>query len=353
MYPVIIIPAYQPDQELINLICQLNETPEMKIIIVNDGSDCRCNAVFEQVSTYPQVTLIQHAVNLGKGQALKTAFNYFLTTFSENHTGVITADADGQHTPKDILALARAFMLKSNSLFLGSRKFSGEVPWRSRFGNNLTKYVFKALIGQSLQDTQTGLRAIPRDFLKTLLKTASNGYEFELDMLIKASKQNLPIKEMNIKTVYNNHNKGSHFNPILDSLKIYFVFLRFLFFAMISGLLDFLAFSLGFFLCGNILLSEIVARIFSGTCNFFFNKGLVFKSSDKIRLEALKYALLCVVNLVFSYAFIQSLVYFGTNVYASKIIASAGLFIANFAIQKLIIFNQGDNQDDKFIQNTS
>jgi len=353
MHPVIIIPAYQPDEELSNLIEQLNETPSIKVIIVNDGSDCRCDAIFEKISTYSQVTIIQHAVNLGKGQALKTAFNYFLTHFPESNSGVITADADGQHTPKDILALANAFMHKPTSLILGSRKFCGNVPWRSRFGNNLTRHVFKTLIGQSLQDTQTGLRAIPRDFLKILLKTSSSGYEFELDMLIRASKQNLPIKEISIKTVYNNHNKGSHFNPILDSLKIYFVFLRFLFFAMISGLLDFLAFSLGFFLCGNILLSEIVARIFSGTCNFFFNKGLVFKSSDKIRLEALKYTLLCVVNLVFSYALIQSLVYFGMNVYASKVIALTGLFVANFAIQKLIIFNHGENRDHSLIQNTN
>tara|TARA_R110002110_G_scaffold400317_2_gene616648 strand:- start:5759 stop:6844 length:1086 start_codon:yes stop_codon:yes gene_type:complete len=352
MYPVIIIPAYQPDHELVNLIEQLNKTPNLNIIIVNDGSDTRCQPIFEAISQYTQITVVTHAINLGKGQALKTAFNYFLTHFPESYSGVITADADGQHTPNDILALARDFMLTPHSMHLGSRKFCGKVPLRSRFGNNLTKYVFKALIGQSLQDTQTGLRAIPRSFLSTLLKTSSNGYEFELDMLIKATKQKLPIKEMNIKTIYNNHNKGSHFNPVLDSLKIYFVFLRFLFFSVISGLLDFLAFSLGFFLCGNVLLSEIVARIFSGTCNFLFNKGLVFKSSDSLRFEALKYALLCVVNLVFSYALIQSLVYFGANVYASKIIALIGLFIANFAIQKLIIFNQGDSQNNHKNKNT-
>ncbi|HRE33198.1 MAG TPA: GtrA family protein, partial [Candidatus Berkiella sp.] len=99
-------------------------------------------------------------------------------------------------------------------------------------------------------------------------------------------------------------------------------------------MLDFLAFSFAFMLCGHILVSESLARIFSGTCNFLLNKELVFKSKDNILPEALKYALLCLVNLAFSYGLISSLVYIGANVYASKMIALIGLFFANFAIQK-------------------
>ncbi|MGE4348792.1 MAG: glycosyltransferase [Candidatus Berkiella sp.] len=343
MYPIIIIPAYQPEQKLIVLVEALLKNASLEILIVNDGSDKKCAPIFTHLKRLPQVTVLEHAVNLGKGQALKTAFNYFLTHFDATYRGVLTADADGQHLPEDIMNLATAFSKDPQSLYLGARAFDKDVPWKSRIGNNLTKLIFRLLIQQSLQDTQTGLRAIPRDFLKNLLKTPSNGYEFELDMLIKATKQNLTIKELTIKTVYNDQNRGSHFNPVIDSLKIYFVFLRFLVFAAISGLIDFLAFSLAFFLCGNILVSESLARVFSGTCNFLFNKELVFKSKANLRFEALKYALLCVVNLVFSYAFIQSLVYFGANVYASKLIALFGLFIANFAIQKLLVFNQTED----------
>lgn len=343
MNAVIVIPAYQPNDKLLDLVNSLSQEATLPIIVVNDGSNVSCTPIFEQLNKNKLVTVLSHAVNLGKGQALKTAFNYFLTHFSQNYDGVITADADGQHLPKDILKLAKNFCFTPNKLLLGARCFDKDVPWKSRFGNNLTKGVFHLLIGQPLQDTQTGLRAIPKSFLKQLLKTPSNGYEFELDMLIKATKQKIEIDEVTIETVYNDKNKGTHFNPIIDSLKIYFVFLRFLVFAIISGLLDFLAFSLGYWLCGNILLSESLARVFSGTCNFLFNKELVFKSQASIRFEALKYALLCVVNLVFSYAFIKSLVYFGANVYASKLIALFGLFIANFAIQKLIVFSQTED----------
>jgi len=122
--------------------------------------------------------------------------------------------------------------------------------------------------------------------------------------------------------------------------------LRFSFFSLLSGLLDFVAFSVGFSALNHILLSETLARIFSGTCNFFFNKALVFKSSQKILPEAIKYALLCMINLVFSYTFISCLVFLGMNIYASKLIALLGLFIANFVIQNRMIFRaQADKAD--------
>lgn len=338
MKPVIVIPAYKPDSSLLTLVKDLNAC-QYEIIIVNDGSGVAYNPIFDGLKHLKQVTVLEHAINLGKGQALKTAFNYFLTHFPDS-PGVVTADADGQHLNTDILNVTEHLIKQPQALWLGARTFKQGVPLRSRFGNNLTRWVFRLLIGQSLQDTQTGLRGIPRHFLSSLLKSNSIGYDFELDMLISAHQQKIPLREVTIQTVYKDENKSSHFNPLVDSLKIYFVFIRFLIFSIISGLLDFFAFTFAFMICGNILLSESLARIFSGTCNFLLNKELVFKSKQRILPEALKYALLCLVNLVFSYGFISSLCYLGANVYASKMLALIGLFIANFAIQKLLVFGR-------------
>lgn len=338
MKPIIIIPAYKPDQSLLDLVCQLNINNQ--IIIINDGSPNSYLPIFRQLENFNHVQVLHHAVNLGKGQALKTAFNYFLTHYPSECIGVVTADADGQHLPEDIKRVCEQLNQYPSELCLGSRSFKYGVPWRSRFGNNLTRFIFRLLIGQSLQDTQTGLRGIPREFLKSLLKTSSLGYDFELDMLICASTKKIKITEIAIQTVYKDANKSSHFNPLIDSLKIYFVFLRFLIFSIVSGLIDFCAFSFTFMLCDHILLSETLARTFSGTCNFLLNKELVFKSTQRILPEALKYTLLCLVNLIFSYGFITSLVFLGANVYISKMIALVGLFIANFAIQKLFVFGK-------------
>lgn len=338
MKPVIVIPAYKPDISLISLIDELKK--HQQLIIVNDGSGVNYLPIFHELEKMDNVTVLHHAVNLGKGQALKTAFNYFLNHYSHDCKGVVTADADGQHLVQDILHVAKALDENPLALTLGARTFKKGVPLRSRFGNNLTRLIFRLLIGQSLQDTQTGLRGIPHHFLKVLLKTSSSGYDFELDMLISASKQKIKINEIPIQTVYKDENKSSHFNPLIDSFKIYFVFFRFLIFSILSGLIDFCAFSIAFVFCQHILVSESLARIFSGTCNFLLNKELVFKSKQKMLPEALKYALLCLVNLVFSYGLISSLVFLGANIFASKMIALIGLFIANFAIQKVLVFSK-------------
>lgn len=343
MKPVIVIPAYKPEEELLTLVDALS-AKEFPIIVINDGSGPSYHHIFAELEKKSAVKVLYHAINLGKGQALKTAFNYFLVAYPEDSPGVITADADGQHLVADILQVAQQFSAHPQHLWLGIRAFQGEVPFRSRFGNNLTRMVFKLFVGHSLQDTQTGLRAIPRQFLLKMLKTSANGYDFELDMLIRATRQKIKIGEVPIQTVYKNQNKGSHFNPIKDSLKIYFVFFRFLIFAIISGLFDFASFSLIFMLSGHILFSETLARLFSGTLNFLFNKGIVFKSKHGYLPEAIKYAFLCLLNIPFSFGLITSLSYLGVNIYLSKILALFGLFIANFIIQQFIVFGRKEEE---------
>lgn len=341
MRPIVLIPAFKPGPKLLELLDKLH--PTCHLIVVNDGSGPEYEPIFVKCQTQYKAHVLHHAVNMGKGEALKTGFNYCLNHYS-HAKGVVTADADGQHLPKDILNIHRVLEKAPHVLHLGARAFDKDVPFRSQFGNILTRGIFKLLLGTKLQDTQTGLRGIPSTFLPTLLHTKSRGYDFELDMLVLAHKHKIPIQETQITTVYEENNKSSHFNPLIDSVKIYYVFFRFLLFAIVSGLLDFLAFTITYFFIQHIFFAETLARIFSGTCNFLFNKELVFRSKNAMMVEALKYTLLCLMNLVFSYGLISTLVFFGLSVYASKLIALISLFFANFAIQKLFIF--ADSETD-------
>ena len=152
--------------------------------------------------------------------------------------GVVTGDADGQHHPDDIEAVARRLEQHPDSLVLGSRSFGKDVPLRSRFGNIATRKIMHALLGQKLTDTQTGLRGIPATLLPKLLRTESTGYEFELDVLIAAHQLEIPMLEEPIRTIYEEGNKSSHFNPIVDSMKIYFVLLRFGSVSAMTALID-------------------------------------------------------------------------------------------------------------------
>ena len=100
------IPAYQPGEPLVAVVEALLELGVQAIIVVNDGSRPDCAPFFERVARSGRVHLLHHAVNLGKGAALKTGMNYALVRFP-GCAGVVTADADGQHHPDDIVKSIR------------------------------------------------------------------------------------------------------------------------------------------------------------------------------------------------------------------------------------------------------
>ncbi|HEX6164051.1 MAG TPA: bifunctional glycosyltransferase family 2/GtrA family protein [Vicinamibacterales bacterium] len=331
----IVIPAYQPTAKLVELVEDLSRDPR-PIVVVDDGSSAECRDVFSRVAALPNVTVLVHAVNLGKGNALKTAFNHVM--LHAQATGVVTADADGQHLAKDIRRVAdRLEQSAGGALILGSRAFTGTVPLRSRFGNTLTRGVFRLLIGRALMDTQTGLRGIPRAFLPELMQLETGRYEFELEMLIRAARR-MAIEELTIETVYGTFAK-SHFNPLRDSLRIYFVFLRFISLSIITAALDYATFAIVFTARENILLSIIIARLIAGTFNFIANRNVVFRSRGNVYAEALKYATLVMTLMSISYGLVTVMVgALGLGVYTSKLLAEGGLFAASFALQNLIVF---------------
>jgi len=318
---LIVIPAYQPNQVLVNLIQSLVTQKNVDILVIDDGSSDSSRDYFLKIERIPQVVLLRHQINQGKGQALKTAIEYFLLSCPDNCVGIVTADADGQHAVADILNMVKQQIKHPHNLVIGIRTFDKTVPYRSRFGNQLTCYLFKFFFGKMLMDTQSGLRAIPRNFLPELLTIPSRGYEFELEMLIKAIRQNIQIKEIPINTIYQDKNKHSHFNPLIDSLKIYFIFIRFLANSILSALIDYIVFALFIFQTQNMLLSLCMARLVASSLNFSFSRSLVFKSKNKVISQGSKYILLLVFLMVTSYGCMSFLVtVLGMNVFISKII---------------------------------
>ncbi len=225
----IIIPAYNPSTLLLNLTDDVLCYGFNNIIIVNDGSAADCNAIFEELKN-KGITVITHQKNQGKGCALKSAFTFCLNN-NPLITNIITVDADGQHHPKDVMNIAKNFSDK-RELLLGVRTFSKEVPLRSKIGNILTRKLFSVVTGMLISDTQTGLRGISSAYLPALSKLNGNGYEYEMNMLLTSKSLGFQVKEIPIDTLYFDNNKSSHFNPIKDSFKIFFVLLKSIFFRL-------------------------------------------------------------------------------------------------------------------------
>src|SRR5437868_7587760 len=174
----------------------------------------------------PQVNVLRNAVNLGKGAALKYGINYILTEGSKA-IGIVTADADGQHAVLDIKRVGEMLRANPRAFVLGSREFGEKVPLRSKLGNSVSRVLYRLLLGLKLKDTQTGLRGMPLLLARNALSIHSNRYEFETEQLALSSSLGIEIVEIPIQTIYEDDNSSSHFDPFLDSLRIYFVVLRY------------------------------------------------------------------------------------------------------------------------------
>ena len=345
----LIIPSLEPDEKLPRLLEQLHAAGIRNIVLVDDGSGPAYAHFFEEAQQRWGCPVLRHAVNLGKGRALKTAFNYCLNTWPDA-PGCVTADSDGQHTPECILKVMKALTERPDALILGCRDFDEkDVPLRSSFGNKCTRFVFKALVGLSITDTQTGLRAIPTSFMKTLMHSGGERFEFESNMLIDTKEAGVPIVEVPIETVYIEENKTSHFNPLRDSARIYAVFGKFLFSSLSSSVVDLALFSLfcmllNSFVSGTlyITLATVCARVISATYNYLLNYKLVFKSREHHGMAASKYFLLAVVQMACS-AGLVSLLYALTGGFSElviKIFVDVFLFFISFQIQREFVYKK-------------
>lgn len=301
----VVLPSLDPDEKLIHVVDGLLEYGFTDIILVNDGSKAENLHYFTDLAAaHPEIHLLHHEVNKGKGAALKNAFRYFLENRPDG-CGVVTVDGDDQHHPEDTLRCCEQ-MMRSGNIVLGCRDFTlDHVPARSRFGNHTTSLIFKIFVGMTISDTQTGLRAIPREQLKVLSTIAGDRFEYETNMLLAMKDNGMAFDEVKIRTVYIEENKSSHFRILHDSWRIYKLILKHFFLYTISSLLssvvDVSLYALLTALLKNVLqslaltgISGVSARVVSSLFNFFMNKKMVFKTNISTGKAMVRYFALAI-----------------------------------------------------------
>lgn len=337
--PIALIPAYKPEKILCEVARELiNGGVFQAVVVVNDGSGAEYDAIFAELGAMKGIFILNHDANRGKGAALKTGFSYIQNKFPKS-IGIVTADADGQHDPKDVKNVALELSKSPHNIILGARTFKGNIPLRSRFGNILTRHVLSLFSHQTIQDTQTGLRGIPAQLINVLTELRPNGYNYELEMLITCKRLGVKIREVSIRTIYINANKSSHFKPILDSLRIYSVFLKFGAASLLSALLDNVIFALALWLGSSLLLSQIFGRLMVLLLNYLMNRRAVFRSKTKVVNSLPRYLGLALFLLLTSYSLIYiTISWFKIDVLVAKIGVESMLFIVSFIIQKLYVF---------------
>lgn len=347
----LIIPTLDPDEKLSLTVTSAIAAGIDDIILVDDGSSREMRHYFtELVAAHPEITLLTHEKNLGKGAALKTAFAYFMEN-RQGREGVVTADGDGQHRMEDIVACAQEMMRGERAVILGCRDFDTEkVPPKSRFGNKFTSLVFRLFFGMKLSDTQTGLRAIPSQYIRTLMEADGARYEYETNMLLLMGQRNIPYREVKIETVYYDDNKATHFRPVRDSLRVYGLILKYAANSLASSGVDLLMFFLlgQFLFTGGdrlaVLLSTVGARVVSSVVNFLINKRFVFSNRSDMRKTFMRYVCLAVPVMLASWLTVyalSNLVGTGVGQFGRtllKIPVDTVLFLISFRAQRTWVF---------------
>lgn len=339
-HSIALVPAYQPGKALVEVAASLLSGGHFDaLLVVDDGSGAEYGEIFSALERMG-CHVLRHYVNLGKGMALRTGLNYAAVHYPDL-AGIVTFDADGQHLPKDIEAVGAALLREPGALIMGVRRFGRGIPLRSYLGNTITRSMLALLGGIRVSDTQTGLRGIPLRFVPEVLRLFTMGYDFELDMLMHAKQTGIPIVEVPIETVYLNANAGSHFNPLLDSMKIYLVFLRFNISSLLTAAIDYLIFSICIINGLSILSGIICGRIIAGYVNFTINKKYVFKSDKNHFSTVSAYVITVVLSALIGWICIECMVKeFSMNVYLAKVIMEFVLYIFNFIIQRDFVFSK-------------
>ena len=328
---VIIIPSLDPDEKLNSTVDGMAAAGFKHIVLVDDGSSEEHKAPFEKaLRDHPECRLVVHEVNCGKGRALRDAFAYVAENIPEAE-GVITVDGDGQHTPEDTIRLCAEM--------------------------------------KKLTDTQTGLRAVPAQYLKAFAEEVQGDrYEYETNMLIYIKDHGIPYGEIPIQTVYIDDNSSSHFNVFKDSYRIYKPIILFVLGSCIATVVDLVVFTvlnaltekdvgvlaaaaafiqkyfISDYTTARLFIPTVVARIISSLVDYNFSRTKVFGSKAPARKTIWKYYIICVVRMLLSWLFLSFLTNIlhaqGLIVTLLKVVVDLILFFVSYNWQRKWVFKK-------------
>lgn len=223
IHACVIIPTYNNEKTL-KRVLDKTLTYTSDVIVVNDGSTDSTGKILSQ---FPQIHQIHFPKNQGKGMALRTGFKEALKLGFQN---AITIDSDGQHFPEDFEVFVKEIYENGEALLIGDRNMEQDgIPGKSSFGNRISTFWYWFETGIKLHDTQSGFRLYPIKRMERL-KYFTRKFEFEIEVIVKAAWDGIPVKNVPIQVLYDESERVSHFRPFKDFTRIsilntYLVFL--------------------------------------------------------------------------------------------------------------------------------
>ena len=202
----IIIPSYNSNNSLRELIEAINRDYSKSIIVVDDGSK-------EAFSCeYDNVDILRNKENMGKGFSLRKGFK---RAQERGFTHVVTLDADLQHNPDEIYKFID--ISEDIDFVLGYRERNKTMPFHRKLSNKITTSLISRLTNKEIFDSQCGFRRYNISLINSF-DYKEDGFQFESEVLIKCLPQGALIKQVEIETIYDINNK-SYIRHVSDTIK--------------------------------------------------------------------------------------------------------------------------------------
>lgn len=219
----ILVPTYN-NQKSLGSVLQDLQLYSSNIVVVNDGST---DETFEILKNFSHLDIHHFPQNRGKGAALDHGFKMAQDLGYEY---AITIDSDGQHYPDDLeIFLNELENREENSpelLLVGDRNMGRDgIPGKSSLGNKFSNFWYLVVTGRQLTDTQSGYRLYPLHIVNPI-KLYTNKFEYEIEIIVKASWRGVDVKNIPIKVFYE-ENRVTHFRPFWDISRIVMLYMWF------------------------------------------------------------------------------------------------------------------------------
>ena len=208
----VIIPSFNVEKSLHEVVKRIPKNV-FEVIIVDDGSTDGTGIVAKKTGA----KVLTHEINCGKGRAMRTGIN------EAKGDIIVFLDADLQHMPEDIDKLIKPIRMGEIDITVGSRLLGdiSSMPLVRKFSNKISSALIRLFFGVNIKDTQSGYRAIKKEFLKKM-DLESERYNIETEILYYVGKLRMKVKEVPIKTIYGD--EKSHFTAIDVPKFIYLLF---------------------------------------------------------------------------------------------------------------------------------
>jgi dolichol-phosphate mannosyltransferase len=349
---VILIPAYNPPDNMISYLEDLRKNGFTRIVIVDDGSREDRQHVFKEALKMG-FTILHHDKNSGKGCALRSGFEYYMQKCHGKYDGVILVNSDGRDRAEDCVKIAAALAgekaKKRSRIIIGSRDFNSPGADKvTKRCNALMSFFFSFLFGQHLNDVLSGFRGIPDSQVLRCLRYSEKTYCYDMAVLIGFERKG--YKEISVPVLPANPEAEKHFHPLWDTLLINLVvWKKMMIFGATSiaaSVVDLFLFWLltEFILRGasyRIICATILARIVSASVNYHLSRKYVFRSNESRRKSLRQFmglaACQCLIS-AFSVHLLEAV--FNTRPILLKILIDSFLFFAAYKVQDKFIFKR-------------